>query len=307
MTTAGPDRPFTAADLLFGPSADAPRALTRQIMSAGQAENLGRALRHLPRATRQAAAREATAAAAVLLKVDLIELLVTGWREHRDIMSAARRTLAAPASQEIVGLAAHRISTIQQPSVGVLIDGHQVHTLRLGLSIIFDVTALVAVVKTGRLAGVHSGRCQIGVALTVHEIEVLTKRAHLELPGVVALRSGFRLLPASAYPSSHFPGSGHPAGQFPGVELQASEFPSVELQASQVPGTEHPSEYLGAEQPSEHAGAEHPSGSAGGEHPGNQDPGSQHPSSDESHHPSSSASTPWWESVQPRHPPTRTE
>ena len=68
------------------------------------------------------------------------------------------------------------------------------------MSVIFDVTGLVAGVSLGRLAAVHSGRCDIGVARTVHEIEVLTKRAHLELPGVLALKSGFRLLPGSDYP-----------------------------------------------------------------------------------------------------------
>ena len=42
MTTAGQDAPLTAADLLFGPSADAPEALTRHLISDGR--SLGRAL-----------------------------------------------------------------------------------------------------------------------------------------------------------------------------------------------------------------------------------------------------------------------
>ena len=40
MTTAGPDRLLTAADLLFGSSAEAPEALARQIVSAGRGQNL---------------------------------------------------------------------------------------------------------------------------------------------------------------------------------------------------------------------------------------------------------------------------
>jgi hypothetical protein len=128
---------------------------------------------------------------------------VAGWREHRNLISAARRTLDTPGSRELVSVAAHRIKTVQQPAVSVLIDGRRVHTLQLGLSIVFDVTGLVAGVSAGRLAGLHAGRSEIGVALTVHEIEVLTKRAHhLELPGVKALKSAIRLLPASEYPSS---------------------------------------------------------------------------------------------------------
>jgi hypothetical protein len=284
MTTAGPGRPLTAADLLFGSSGDAPEALARKIVSVGRVQSLGRALERLPRVTREAAVREAAVAAAGLLKVDLIEVLVAGWREHGDVHSAARRTLATPGSKELVGLAPHRIKTVQQPAVSILIDGHRVHTLQLGLSIIFEVTGLVAGIRVGRLAGIHAGRCEIGVALTVHEIEVLTKRAHhLELPGVMALRSGFRLLPGSAYPSNEHPGSEHPGSQkFPGSEHAASQFPGVELLSDQLAGSQVPV-----------------SGHANGDHAN-----SEHPSSGEEDHPSS-ASVPWWESVKSGPPPSR--
>ena len=238
MTTAGPDGVLTAADLLFGSSEDAHEALTRHVMSSGR--NLARALVRLPRVTREAAVREAAVAAAGLLKVDLMDVLMAGWREHRDIYSAARRTLATPGSKELVGLAPHRVSTVQQPAVSILVDGHRVHTLQLGLSIIFEVTGLVAGISAGRLAGVHAGRGEIGVALTIHELEVLTKRSHLELPGAMALKSGFRLLPASEYPDEarappgRQPGSQHPSG-LPGTEQPGSHFPGVDLMDGHFP------------------------------------------------------------------------
>jgi hypothetical protein len=217
---------------------------------------------HLPRVTREAAVREAAVAATGLLKVDLIEVLVTGWREHRDIFTAARRTLDMPGSKELVGLAPHRISTMQQPAVGILIDNKRVHTLQLGLSIFFEVTGLVAGISHGRLDGVHAGRGHVGVALTIHEIEVLTKRSHLELPGMLGLRRGFRLLPASQYPdesqehlsglgsqlpaaqlmSAHFPGAEQPASQFPGVSLTDGHVPAASRPEAGIPASpEHPS------------------------------------------------------------------
>jgi hypothetical protein len=281
MTTAAPDGPLTAADLLFGSSAGAPEALARRISSAGRAQSLGRALERLPRVTREAAIREAAAAAAVLLKVDLIDVLVAGWRDHRDITAAARRTLVTPASKELVGLAPHRVTTIQQPSVSILIDGRRVHTLQLGLSIIFDVTGLVAGVAVGRLAGIHSGRCEIGVALTVHEIEVLTKRSHLELPGVLALKSGVRLLPASDYPASTHSaamaaGSEHSAGLPPGAHFPESHFPAVELADADPAGAHH----VGAHPAGTHPAGAEPVGAqpAGGPHPSSGDPAGEHDS-----------------------------
>jgi hypothetical protein len=310
MTTAASAGPLTAADLLFGSSADAPEALARQISSAGRSQSLGRALERLPRVTREAAIREAAAAAAALLKVDLIDVLVAGWRDHRDITAAARRTLVTPASKELVGLAPHRVTTIQQPSVSILIDGRRVHTLQLGLSIIFDVTGLVAGVAVGRLAGIHSGRCEIGVALTVHEIEVLTKRSHLELPGVLALKSGVRLLPASDYPAGTHSavmagGSEHSVGLHPGAHFPESQFPAVELVDAQPGGAEPAGAQPAGAQPAdaEPAGTEHPSsGNPASEHGSLPFPGREHPGSgqpDGLDHPSAAtppqgSRVPWW-------------
>ena len=268
MTTSEPDDVITAADLLFGSPEGAHEALARHVMSAGRAT--ARAFERLPRVTREAAVREAAVAAVGLLKVDLVEVLVTGWREHRDVFSAARRTLDMPGSKELVGLAPHRITTVQQPAVSILVDGRRVHTLQLGLSIFFEVTGLVAGIHAGRLAGIHAGRGDLGLALTIHELEVLTKRTHLELPGVKSLKRGFRLLPASAYPDeSH----AHPGAGLPGAVTAAAHFPGVDLMDGHVPATN-----LNA------------AGPPGPSHLGGQ-PGAEHPGSAESSH----SSVPWWE------------
>src|SRR6478735_7832482 len=103
MTTPRPDGVITAADLLFGTTEGAHEALTKHVMSAGR--TTARAFERLPRVTREAAVREAAVVAVGLLKIDLMEVLVSGWREHRDIFTAARRTLDIPGSKELVGLA----------------------------------------------------------------------------------------------------------------------------------------------------------------------------------------------------------
>jgi hypothetical protein len=308
MTTPGPDGVITAADLLFGSSENAHEAMTRHVMSAGR--TMARAFERLPRVTREAAVREAAVAA-----VGLMEVLVSGWREHRDIFTAARRTLDMPGSKELVGLAPHRISTVQQPAVGILVDGHRVHTLQLGLSIIFEVTGLVAGIHAGRLAAIHAGRGELGVALTVHELEVLTKRTHLELPGVKSLQHGFRLLPASAYPDEPHAHAGgqHPAGQHlagqPGAALPAAvtaaaHFPGVDLMDGHVQSADlndagpHSADLAAAGQTRAEPIRTAPPGT---EHPGGQ-AGAEHPSSAESDH----SSAPWWQKSQTRPGPTRT-
>ena len=303
MTPSGPDEVITAADLLFGSTEGAHEALTRHVMSAGR--TTARAFERLPRVTREAAVREAAAVAVGLLKVDLMEVLVSGWREHRDIFTAARRTLDIPGSKELVGLAPHRITTVQQPSVGILVDNHRVHTLQLGLSIFFEVTGLVAGIHAGRLAAVHAGRGELGLALTIHELEVLTKRSHLELPGVKSLQRGFRLLPASAYPDeSH----GHPGGQhsgghpsdaaLPTAVTAAAHFPRVDLTDGSAPATN-----LQAAGPASWSDSAdlHAADQTRAEPVRTAPPGAEHPSSAETDHSSAS----WWEKSHIQPGPTR--
>ena len=239
MTTAGQGSTPTALDLLFGSDADAAEILAGEILSPGRDQDLSRALAHLPEMTRKAAVQEAAAAAAGLLKVDLIGVLARGWREHRDIVSAARRTLAAPASTELVSMAAHEVTLEQHPSVSVLVDGQRMATLELGLSIVLDVNALLLLISGGRLVAVRSGRCDITATLAVQGTDLLVRQAHLELPGAIPLGQGIRLLPVGEYPvRADLPGEGtgrEPSGGEPTSSAdQESEYP-VAMDASSVP------------------------------------------------------------------------
>src|SRR5690348_6210257 len=126
MTQAVQDNPHTALNLLLGPGDESPEALANQILSAASAVNLGRALENLPTTTYDAAVREITAATTGLLNIDLIEMLVGGWRKPHDLTGAARNTLAAPGSTELVDLATHQVTITEHPSVTILVDGHRV-------------------------------------------------------------------------------------------------------------------------------------------------------------------------------------
>ena len=200
MTTAGVGSTPSALDLLFGPDTDAAETLAGKILSPGGDQNLGRALAYLPEMTRRVAVQEAATTAAALLKVNLTDVLVHGWREHRDIVSAARRTLAAPGSTELLSLATHEVTVDKRPSINVLVDGHRVATLELGLSVVFDINGVLLGIGGGRLTAVHSGRCEITGTLAVQGTDLLVKRGRLALPGVFSLRRGIRLLPVGEYP-----------------------------------------------------------------------------------------------------------
>jgi len=145
-------------------------------------------------------------------------------------ISAARRTLTVPGSTELVIVPSHEITLDHRPSISVLVDGQQVAILQLGLAIVFDLNALLLEISGGRLTSVRSGRCDITATLAVQGTDLFVRHAHLELPDVLRLRRGFRLLPADAYPAredlpgefmgseptdGEYPGSGHRVGGYP--------------------------------------------------------------------------------------------
>lgn len=198
MTPAERARPRTATELLFGPGEDAAGALAERMARAGADGNLGTGLEHLP----AAAGREVAGQAAGLLDVNLADVLVAGWREHHELAAAAQRTLAVPGSTELVSLATHQISTEQRPYVTVLVDGHRVATVELGLSLTLVVTALLAGISAGRLVALHTGRCDVTAALAIQGSDLVTRQAHFDLPGVIPVSPGIRLLPARHYPAA---------------------------------------------------------------------------------------------------------
>ena len=226
MSTPVPAHPATAHPdttlaLLFGPGQDTPAAIAQRLRSADLGADLSRALDRVPPLTRDTAIQQVSATAADLLDVNLADVVAAGWRQHADLTGAARRTVAAPGSAELVDLASHRITGQQEPYVSVLLDGHQVGTVRFRITLGFSVSPLLAEVRLGRLAALRSGRCEVTVALAIQDITVLSERGQLDLPGMVALRHGIRLLPAHEYPPESYP-----ADEYPGHEYPARGYPA---------------------------------------------------------------------------------
>jgi hypothetical protein len=240
MTHAVVDRAHTALNLLFDSDEETPQALARRTLSEFADGSLAHAVENLPKAIRQSAVREIANKAADLLDIDLVGLLVTGWRKQHDLTAAARRTMAAPGSVELVDLAAHQITTTQRPAVAIFVNGHRVATLQLGLSVVFDVSALVAGISTGRLVALHSGRCNITATLAIQGTNVVTRHAELELPGVIPLRPGIPLVTVHSQPSGTGQAEG-PADDEGGdhAEGSAADNPAPSG-LRQAPGRQHP-------------------------------------------------------------------
>jgi hypothetical protein len=209
MTPLQANAPQTVLDLLFPSGGDTSVAVVPDLLPPGTSEDLDRALQYVPATLRTAAVRETMGAAKGLLNADPIGYLVSGWQKHREVIAAARRTVAAPGSIELVDLDTHQITATQHPAVNLLVDNRPTATVELGLSVVFTISALVAGIRGGRLVAVHSGRCRVTGTLAVQDTEVISRQVAFELPGIIPLGRGIALLADDDHPA----GAGDEASQ----------------------------------------------------------------------------------------------
>jgi len=188
----------TPAALLFGAGRKPPEEVAERALGPQLRRDLS-ILARLPEPLRSKAVGAIIAAVFVLLDYNMTELLVDGWREHHELTDAAWHTLAKPGSTELVALATHSITVSQKPSIDLIFNGELVATVELELTLEFDVSAAVAGITAGLLTALHSGRCDITGTLTINGVEATQKQSRIELPGVISLKQGIRLLSEDAY------------------------------------------------------------------------------------------------------------
>ncbi len=182
MTTASPTQPLTAGVFLFDDAQDGVDALAKALDEKAVLDSVGTALQDLSQSRRRAAGSEVATVTNGLLDIDLAGLVTAGWRKHAALTAAAERTLAAPGSSEVVELAAHRITSTHRPSVELLINEVHAATIRFELRIEFAVQALAVTVRNGHVVSLHSGACDVTATLTAEGRQLVTRRAHFELP-----------------------------------------------------------------------------------------------------------------------------
>ncbi len=188
--------PVTARVFLFGDEDDAVASLADALTSGPVGGAVGGALQGLAQATRASAVRELSRVGSRLFDFDLTDLLVAGWRKHSILTQAARRTIAAPGSEERIDLATHRISVTHHPYVDLVVDDVRITTVDFDLQLDFDIKALSAVVRSGKLVEIASGRCDVTGTLAIERVNALTRTARFDLRMLIHLDRGIPLLPS---------------------------------------------------------------------------------------------------------------
>jgi hypothetical protein len=172
-------RPSTVGGLLF-PGTD-PAGEIQQLLDDRAVLGLAvAALSRIPKTLAGAATKEIGSIIAGLLQMDLVDLLVSGWRKHGALASAAEMTLRSPGEKQVVGLATHRIRSTHTPSVELVVDRVPVGEVEFLIELGADVHALRAVVFGGRLTALDSGRIELSATLSCEGVELKSIRHEID-------------------------------------------------------------------------------------------------------------------------------
>lgn len=202
MSTSERSRLLTVGNILLGdpPDSEEPvdpaEVLTRSFSEHGVVRSGIKGFRHLSGAALRAVSGQL--AEVVLTSLDLLdvkEMLVNGWSKHQDLREAAIRTQAVAGSEELVVLATHRIDSTHQPSIDLIVKETTVHTCVFDVTVEFNLTGVLAVVRQGMLAALRGGTCVITAKLTLGEIPLVPpQQRRIDLVKFITLNPPVRLL-----------------------------------------------------------------------------------------------------------------
>jgi hypothetical protein len=193
MTGTEPSTPLRA--IYFDSPAEAVAGLTEAVRS-GAGDQLHGALGRMPAAAQTAVLGQVGSAAAGLLELDLAAILGLAWGKYAALRRAAEETAADWDTEQLVGLANHRVSFAHEPSVQVHVGDLPVAEIALRLELELRIKGLLAVVRGGRLTAIRTGRCEVGGTLTVAGRQVAERQISVELPRALRLGKGIALLDA---------------------------------------------------------------------------------------------------------------
>jgi hypothetical protein len=189
--------PMSADALLFGSAADTAEAVGNAINELGITRTAMRSVRRLSTSAVAVVDREIGTVTDGLLDLDLGDVLLSAWRKYTKLTDAARRTLAVSGSEEIVGLAAHTVRSTYAPHVDLVADGLRIHSFKFELEIVFELTALQAIVRAGTLTALRGGECVVTATLGLDGIQLARKQRTVDLELMVRLHPPRPLITSS--------------------------------------------------------------------------------------------------------------
>ncbi len=103
------------------------------------------------------------------------------------------RTLDEPGNAELVELIGHQVTFQHQPVIKLVINGKQIASMQLLMSLVLDIQALTATVRAGRLTALQTGRCDATGSISIDGRTIASRTGPVTLPVSIPLGHGILL------------------------------------------------------------------------------------------------------------------
>jgi hypothetical protein len=185
-----PEGPLTLRDFLLARSEQAREAIEKS--PAG--EKLKEAVGKLPGIQWGPVAQEIEAKIGEILDVNILGVLVGGWKKYRQLQEYRDTTKHPPEETILLSLTEHSISSSHHPKIEILAAEAPVGTLEFTVTLALKLEGVVLKVRGGKIREICAGRCRGKGTLACAGVPLLEKETErFELPGRIGLGEGIEI------------------------------------------------------------------------------------------------------------------
>lgn len=181
---------LTLRDFLVARTEDARQAIERSDAGAKLKEAVGK----LPGIAWGPVAKEIEAKIAEVLDVDIVGILLGGWKKYRQLQQYRDQTKYPPEETILLSLTEHSISSSHHPKIEILAEQVLLARLDFTITLALKLEGIVLKVRGGKIREICSGRCRGKGTLACAGVPLLEKETErFELPGRIDLGDGIEI------------------------------------------------------------------------------------------------------------------
>jgi hypothetical protein len=126
-----------------------------------------------------------------VLDVNVIDVLVSGWKKHDEVRGQLRATTLDPTRTALVHLAEHTLESTHTPAIEVRAQGRAIATVSFTIEVAFEVGAVELTIRGGAVREIRPGEIKASGTVKLEHSEILKRElAPLRLPGKIVLPGG---------------------------------------------------------------------------------------------------------------------
>ena len=178
---------LTLKDFLVARTEDAREAIEKSSAGAKLKEAVGK----LPGIEWSVVGKEIEAKIGDVLDVDIMGVLLGGWKKYRQLQQYRDTTKYPPEETILLSLTEHSIASSHHPKIEILAGEIPVGSLEFTITLALKLEGVVLKVRGGKIREISAGRCRGKGTLECAGVALLQKETDAyDLPGRVSLGEG---------------------------------------------------------------------------------------------------------------------